>query len=312
MESPVKVRLRRSISATLVVLCALLFLPEARTQALAARGERRNQTSVKKFVFGDVVIEAHIRGSGETIVLIPGQGFSADSFSALARRLDKAGYRTVAINPRGIEGSRGPLEKLTLKDYAGDVAAVVEALGLRRVHVLGHAYGNRVARTLASVRPDLVQTVILLAAGGRVGMLPEASKASERLVKGKLTEKEKLEAMRVIFFASNSDPSPWANLKEWKDASKAQLAAMKATPVETWWSGGSAPMLVVQGLEDKIAPPGNGHALREEFGERVTLVELRDAGHALIIEQPEAITKAISAFLKSQRNKPAAAAASRQ
>lgn len=312
MESRVNVRLRRSISATLVVLCALLFLPEARAQAVAARDERRARTFVKKFVFGDVIIEASIRGSGETIVLIPGRGLSADSFTALARRLDKAGYRTVAINPRGVEGSRGPLENLTLKDYADDVAAVVEALGLRRVHVLGHAYGNRVARTLAVVRPDLAQTVILLAAGGRVGPLPEVMTASQKLVNGKLTEKEKLEATRVIFFASTSDPSPWVNLKMSEAGSKAQLAAMRATPVESWWSGGSAPMLVIQGLEDKIAPPENGRVLREEFGERVTLVELRDAGHALIIEQPEAIAKAIKAFLKSQRNKPAAAAASRQ
>jgi pimeloyl-ACP methyl ester carboxylesterase len=309
MESPVNVRLR-SISATLVVLCALLFLPEARTQALAAPDERGARTFVKQFVFGDVVIEASIRGSGETIVLIPGHGMSVDSFSALAGRLDKAGYRTVAINPRGIDGSSGPLEKLTLRDHAGDVAAVVEALGLRRVHVLGHAYGNRVARTLAIVRPDLVQTVMLLAAGGRVGPLPEVIKASEKLANRKLTDKEKLEAARVIFFASTSDPSPWVNLKMWEAASKAQLAAMRATPVESWWSGGNAPMLVVQGLEDKMAPPENGRALREEFGARVTLVELRDAGHALIIEQPEAIAKAICAFLKSKRNKPTATSGS--
>ena len=309
MEAHVNVRLTRSISATLVVLCALLFVPEARAQGVAARDEQRAGTFVKKFVFGDVVTEASIRGSGETIVLIPGRGLSADSFSALAQRLDKAGYRTVAINPRGIEGSSGPLEKLTMKDYANDVAAVVEALGVRRVHVLGHAYGNRVARTMAIVRPDLVQTVILLAAGGRVGPLPEVMTASQKLANNP-TEKEKLEATRVIFFASTSDPSPWVNLKMWEAASKAQLAAMKATPTESWWSGGTAPMLVVQGLQDKMAPPENGRALRNEFGERVTLVELPDAGHALIIEQPEAIAKAIQTFLKSQRNKPAADAVS--
>lgn len=311
MESLVNAGRRRFISASFIALFALLFMPAAPAQALASGGERRAASSVRKFVFGDVVIEATIRGSGETIMLIPGRGLSADSFSELARHLDKAGFRTVAVNPRGIEGSRGPLAGLTLKDYAADVAAVAEALGLRKVHVLGHAYGNRVARTLAIIRPDLVQSVILLAAGGRVGVLPEAIKALERLESPALTEKEKVEATRVIYFAPHSDPTAWVNLKPFVEASAAQLAAIQATPSASWWSGGSAPMLVVQGLDDKIAPPGNGRALLSEFGARVTLVELRDAGHALIIEKPEAIAKAIKGYLKSQHKKSAAAAAAR-
>jgi len=308
MKSYFKARLTRSISITLLLFSGVFVLPRALPQVQAIRSERSDRPVVRKFVFGDVTVETVIRGSGETIVLIPGRGLSVDSFSELARLLGKAGYRTIAINPRGIEGSAGPLEKLTLKDYAGDVAAVVQALNIARVHVLGHAYGNRVARTLAVERPDLVQSVILLAAGGRVGAKPEAIKASEKLDSGNLTREEKIEATRVIYFASKSDPTPWVDLKAWTAASQAQLEALRATPSKTWWSGGTAPMLVVQGLEDKIAPPENGRALRDEFGKRVTLVELPNAGHALVIEQPKAIAKAIREFLKSQRNKAAAVA----
>lgn len=311
MKSYFKAPLRHSISIALLLVSAMFFLPQALPQVQATRSERSDRPVVRKFIFGDVAVETIIRGSGETIVLIPGRGLSADSFAELARLLAKAGYRTIAINARGIEGSAGPLEKLTLKDYAGDVAAVVQALGIARVHVVGHAYGNRVARTLAVERPDLVQSVILLAAGGRVGATPDAIKASEKLESGNLTREEKIEATRVIYFAPKSDPTAWVDLKAWTAASQAQLAALRATPSKTWWSGGTAPMLVVQGLEDKIAPPENGRALRDEFGGRVTLVELPDAGHALIIEQPKAIAKAIREFLKSQR-KTAAAAASRR
>ena len=48
------------------------------------------------------------------------------------------------------------------------------------------------------------------------------------------------------------------------------------------------PLLVIQGLDDEAAPPGNGHALREQLGERVRLVDLPRAGHFLLLEQPEA------------------------
>ena len=299
-------KVRYSAIAFLLV-SALFFLPALpRTQAFSPAGP-----VTKKFTFGDVVVETVIRGSGETIVLIPGRGLSADSFTELAKALDKAGYRTVAINPRGIEGSTGPLEKLTLKDYANDVAAIIQALGLPRAHVLGHAYGNRVARTLAVENPALVQTVILLAAGGKVGPRPEAVTASEKLESADATRAEKIEATRVVYFGPKSDPMPWVDLKDWTAASQAQLEALRATPRTLWWSGGTAPMLVIQGLEDKIAPPENGRALRDEFGDRVTLVELPNAGHALVIEEPKAIAKAIHDFFKTRRNTRTAAAGAR-
>ena len=57
------------------------------------------------------------------------------------------------------------------------------------------------------------------------------------------------------------------------------------------------PLLVIQGLDDEVAPPGNGHALREQLGERVRVVDLPHAGHFLLLEQPEAVARAVSEFL---------------
>ena len=90
----------------------------------------------------------------------------------LADRLVASGHRVALPAPRGIESSTGPMEGLTLHDLAEDVAAVVEALGDAPVTVVGHAFGNRVARTLAADRPDLVDSVVLVAAGGKVTIRP--------------------------------------------------------------------------------------------------------------------------------------------
>ena len=84
---------------------------------------------------------------------------------------------------------------------------------------------------------------------------------------------------------------------------QAQLAAAQATPREHWWAAGAAPLLVIQGLEDNLAVPANGRALREEFGDRVQLIELEHAGHALLPERPEAIAEAVVAFLRAHRSK---------
>src|SRR5215471_5351145 len=121
-----------------------------------------------KVEVGEAMIEFLDDGSGDTVVLIPGGGLDASYFDHFARRLAHAGFRAVAVNPRGAGESTGPLEGITLHTLAADVAGVIEALHGGPVHVLGHAFGNRVARCLAADRPDLVRSVILLAAGGLI------------------------------------------------------------------------------------------------------------------------------------------------
>jgi pimeloyl-ACP methyl ester carboxylesterase len=59
-------------------------------------------------------------------------------------------------------------------------------------------------------------------------------------------------------------------------------------------------MLIVQGLNDRIAKPENGHILKRELGDRVTLVDLDQAGHALLPEQPEVIAEAIIPWLTAR------------
>jgi pimeloyl-ACP methyl ester carboxylesterase len=83
----------------------------------------------------------------------------------------------------------------------------------------------------------------------------------------------------------------------WPQVHIAHLATSRNVPLEYWWSAGTAPLLVIQGLDDEVAPPGNGHALREQWGERVRVVDLPDAGHFLLLEQPEAVARAVSEFL---------------
>jgi pimeloyl-ACP methyl ester carboxylesterase len=52
-------------------------------------------------------------------------------------------------------------------------------------------------------------------------------------------------------------------------------------PVDDWWSaGGTAAILIIQGLQDQIAPPENGPLLKAEAPHRVELVELDGASHA--------------------------------
>ncbi len=237
--------------------------------------------------------------SKDAVVLLPSLGRSGRDFDGLAATLASAGFEAVAVDPRGVRASSAAPPVPTLHNLATDVSAVVETLACGPVHVIGHAFGNRVARCFASDYPGLVRSVTLLAAGGLVEPEPEVRAALVNSLRTDLSEQERLAALQLAFFAAASDPSVWLD-GWWPDAARAQAAAVRATPLEDWWGAGNARVLVVQGLEDRTAPPANGHALRDKFPQRVRVVDIPDAGHALLPEQPEAIAQAVLTFLRGE------------
>src|SRR5215831_15777127 len=97
---------------------------------------------------GDTQIEVLAQGQGHPIVLLPSLGRGASDFDAIADRL-AASFRVLRPEPRGIGASRGPMTGIDLHTYAADVAAVIEHNGSGSAFVVGHAFGNRVARMLA-------------------------------------------------------------------------------------------------------------------------------------------------------------------
>jgi pimeloyl-ACP methyl ester carboxylesterase len=81
------------------------------------------------------------------------------------------------------------------------------------------------------------------------------------------------------------------------DTSK-MMQAVASAPLESWWSGGRGPMLLIQGLADVVAPPENGRSLKADYPERVTLVEFVGLGHFMVRERPDLIADAITAFMQ--------------
>jgi pimeloyl-ACP methyl ester carboxylesterase len=78
-----------------------------------------------------------------------------------------------------------------------------------------------------------------------------------------------------------------------------QLAAGHATKQSEWWSGGKVPLLDLQGALDPFKPRAMSNEMRDEFGERASVVVIPHASHALIQEQPVATADAILAWIKN-------------
>jgi len=245
--------------------------------------------------------ELHVRQIGRAgkrdVVMLPSLGRGACDFDDLAARVASAGYRVILPEPRGIGASTGPLTGQTLHDFAADIAAVIEQTATAPVVLVGHAYGNRVARTVASDHPALVDRLILIASGGIVPIKPEILEAMRGCMTLSLSRAERLGHLAKAFFAPGQDPRVWL-VGWWPVVAAAQSAAVRATNTEDWWEAGGKPIVVLQASDDAIAPRENALDLKRRLGDRVQIVDIEDAGHAMLPEQPEQIATAVLAALK--------------
>lgn len=242
-------------------------------------------------------------GEGPRVVLLASLGRSISDFNELALALNEAGYRTVAVESRGVGASPPGDEPYTLYDLGDDVEAALVADGAapeERVHLIGHAFGNRAARAYAARRPERVSRLVLVASGGsqRIEDDPRVFTALRRCFEYWLPPPMRREEVRIGFFATGNDiPSYWMN-GWYRPGAAGQAEAVRNTPVAEWRdAGGEAPMLILQAAQDRIAPADVTSAmLRRDFGDRVEIVVIDPAGHALLPEAPAEIAARVIAF----------------
>ncbi len=234
-------------------------------------------------------------GHGADVVCWPAGTRPITDLVAFARELaDRSGRRIVLVQPRGCDGTTLPVGGPTLADLAGDVAAVLRHLDTGPSVLLGHAFGNRVMRMTATLWPDRVRGIVLLAAGPMFPSTPLFHESLRRAADAELAMEDRLDAFGRAYFEPGGDPSLW-----WRPPSKEawRIKDADAGPLAVWWSGGSSPMLVVQGELDQSAPPANGEALHAADPGRVELHTIPGAAHTLPIDRPAQCAEIVADWL---------------
>jgi len=265
------------------------------------------QSSVELVEDGErgVRLEVLVQGNGPDVVLIPSAMRGAGDFAHLQGALTRARYRSLAINPRNAGRSAGPLDGLTLQDIADDIALVVERLCDGPAHLVGHALGNVCVRAAASFQPEVARTVTVMPCGGHDlsdrPVAPEVIAAMPRCHDERLSDTERMEALRTAFFAPGNDPSVW--LTDWWPESAGIAGAIGRTDPQLWWRGGTVPMLIIMPLNDAMMSPAAGRATADAIGERARYVEVDNCGHAILPEQPEAVAHHVIEFLNGEERR---------
>lgn len=111
----------------------------------------------------DLYYESH--GQGEPLVLIPSTAFSADVWKPYQVPGLSKSLNLITHDPRGCGRSTVKQEVYTIDQMANDVVALLDHLGIRSAHVLGHSMGGRIGLSMTLNYPGRVKSLILAASG---------------------------------------------------------------------------------------------------------------------------------------------------
>ena len=227
----------------------------------------------------------------ENVVLLPSLGRPASDFDVLCESLQAAEFNTLALDPpHSLPGEP------TLHDLARYVITSIDTAEITSFHLVGHAFGNRLARMVTTDYPDRVKTLTLLAAGGYVEMERDILQSLTACFDETLSPEMHMHHVSRAFFAEGNDAGVWRG--GWMpDVTRLQQAALSRVDRTEWWDATAPRVLVIQALQDVIAPVGNGQKYASDHPAITTLVDIDGAGHAMLPEQPEAISAALISFL---------------
>jgi pimeloyl-ACP methyl ester carboxylesterase len=186
-----------------------------------------------------------------------------------------------------------------LQDYVYYYLALLSALGLERVSVVGESFGGWLAALLAISHPERIEKLVLVSPLGlkrRGDWLPDLfAMSSEAWVELTLYD-EQLAARLTAERPSREE-------LERQLGDRATLARLAWNPrlhdpkLLRWLHRARVPTLLVWGREDRVLPPETTELWLEQLPE-ARLMVIEQAGHYPALERPDEVGRVVTEFLR--------------
>lgn len=252
-----------------------------------------------------------VRGRGDPVLLIMGLAAPSDAwllqFDALSM-----GHRVCVFDNRGVARSSAPSPPYTMQQLADDALGLLDRLGWATAHVVGISMGGMIAQRLALTAPGRVRSLALLAthAGGW------SSRPTRTAVRGVLRSRflggETVRMRNLIRMLHSSSYIEEVGMELIQQ--NLQLRMLKHTVPQHGLIGqlsavlthaslqelaglrGTFPALVIVGDEDRMVRPENSLLIADALD--AELLRFAGRGHAIHVEEPEAVTAALRRLFK--------------
>jgi pimeloyl-ACP methyl ester carboxylesterase len=271
------------------------------TQFIEVAGTQYAYREVGDAALPPLVVLTHFRGNLDT--------WDPTLMDGLAKT-----RRVIAIDNTGISRSEGTTPD-NVADMARDAVAVIRALGLETIDLLGFSLGGFVAQQVVLDYPELVRYLILVGTG------PQGGQDFARFTPGvqavSMRRHPVPEDLVYLFFAHTdrsrtlgeaylerlggrtSDNEPEVSAQA-TDAQLAAIGAWGTAPDDdrdryATLAGIRQPTLVVNGIDDRLVPTVNSYTLARHIP-NAQLILYPDSGHGSQFQYPERFVADVNTF----------------
>jgi pimeloyl-ACP methyl ester carboxylesterase len=260
-----------------------------------ARGQRRWISTVEV----SVISYPSDPATGTPVLMLHGIGGNAQSCAAAARELSGHGHPAYSWDAPGY-GESADLAEGT--DHAAAVVAVLDKLGLEKVHLFGTSWGGVIAAQVADRAPHRVASLVLADSTRGSGTDPQAAAAM-------LARSTELEELGPREFAARRAPRlvaphchPEVTTMVFEQMTQVRLSGytaaaqmMAATDNTDLLARLTVPTLVLVGEDDVVTGVAESERLAALVpGARLTVVP--GAGHCAVTERPAAVAGVLREF----------------
>jgi pimeloyl-ACP methyl ester carboxylesterase len=257
--------------------------------------------SMHKIGGGRFEVELQTYGSGEPLLFLHGAGglIGVDPF------LDELGknFKVIAPNLPGYGDTTGAELIDDVLDASLFYQQLMDDLGIASAHVVGHSMGGMLAAELAAVDSHRVKKLVLVCPAGfwrDENPIPDFFSMDLGDIAAHLFHDPK-SPLAQMFTAIPEDAERLAEMyvertKRLTQASKFLWPLPDRGLKKRAWRI-AAPTLLLWGASDRLIPP----VYAQEFSSRIKQARtqtIKEAGHMVMYEQPEAFVKAVNDFLK--------------
>ena len=286
----------------------------------------------KKVHVGDIDIGYKILGKGDPILLFNGASDNMDAWDPSFLRSLSSNHTVIVFDTRGIGNTTTGSKPYSMEQLANDTAGLLDALKIQKADVFGYSLGGETAQQFTIHYPEKVNRLILVASscGGKnsIPKPPEFKKLQSEIVNKTLNNvsisQEEMKSLVVASLGSgwirlhpeSVDIPENSTFQQMKPGLSQNAMNNQKNAGFAWeatnWSGAcdelakiAKPTLVITGTDDNNYMP---HANALVIAGKIPgawLIQIKDAGHAVMDQYPDEIGKILKHFFRRQKTIPA-------
>lgn len=283
----------------------------------------------KKVHVGDIDIGYKMLGKGEPFILFNGASDNMNAWDKAFLKGLSSDHTVIVFDQRGIGNTTVGSKPYTYQQLADDAAGLLDALKIPKADVMGYSLGSYLAQQLTITYPDKVTSLILVGSscGGKdhTSKPPEFIKLQSQVVNKSLNNvpisQDEIKSLVVASLGSGwikihpesvNIPENITTLQQLKPGLPPEIANNQINVGKHWednpnWSGTcddlakiAKPTLIITGTDDNAYQP---HVNSLKIVEKIPgawLVQVKDAGHAVMDQYPDEIGNIVNTFLSNR------------